>query len=144
MVGERTWGKGTVQNVVELESGHSALKLTTAKYWRPSGRDIHRDADEDEEDQWGVQPDSGFDIQLSEEEFEQTLEARRQRDVLRGVEDPTPPTPASPADRQLQRAIEYLLQGSSVTDIAPAPTETSPQTQVSDAEKDAPPADVFE
>jgi carboxyl-terminal processing protease len=28
IVGERTWGKGSVQNVVELENGQGALKLT--------------------------------------------------------------------------------------------------------------------
>ena len=42
VVGERTWGKGSVQNVIELEDGHSALKLTTASYRRPSGKNIHR------------------------------------------------------------------------------------------------------
>src|SRR5581483_5906566 len=42
VVGERTWGKGSVQNVVELEGGRSALKLTTASYKRPSGKNIHR------------------------------------------------------------------------------------------------------
>ncbi|MEK6234818.1 MAG: S41 family peptidase, partial [Planctomycetales bacterium] len=42
VIGERTWGKGSVQNVIDLEEGKSALKLTTASYWRPSGKNIHR------------------------------------------------------------------------------------------------------
>ena len=42
IVGERTWGKGSVQNIIELEGGRSALKLTTAGYLRPSGKNIHR------------------------------------------------------------------------------------------------------
>ena len=42
VIGTRTWGKGSVQNVVELEDGKSALKLTTASYQRPSGKNIHR------------------------------------------------------------------------------------------------------
>ncbi len=42
IVGERSWGKGSVQNVIELENGTSALKLTTASYHRPSGKNIHR------------------------------------------------------------------------------------------------------
>ena len=42
VIGERTWGKGSVQNVIELEEGKSALKLTTAGYHRPSGKNIHR------------------------------------------------------------------------------------------------------
>ncbi|MCP4896912.1 MAG: S41 family peptidase, partial [bacterium] len=42
VMGERTWGKGSVQNVIELENGGSALKLTTASYHRPSGKNINR------------------------------------------------------------------------------------------------------
>ena len=42
IIGERTWGKGSVQSVVELEDGKSALKLTTAAYRRPNGKNIHR------------------------------------------------------------------------------------------------------
>ena len=42
VMGERTWGKGSVQNIIELENGRSALKLTTAAYKRPSGKNIHR------------------------------------------------------------------------------------------------------
>ena len=42
IVGERSWGKGSVQNVIELEQGESALKLTTASYHRPNGKNIHR------------------------------------------------------------------------------------------------------
>ncbi len=42
VIGERTWGKGSVQNIIELENGRSALKLTTAGYHRPSGQNIQR------------------------------------------------------------------------------------------------------
>ncbi len=59
MAGDRTWGKGSVQNVVELESGHSALKLTTSSYTRPNGHKIHRFPDDKETDEWGVKPDNG-------------------------------------------------------------------------------------
>ena len=41
VVGERSYGKGSVQNIIKMENGASALKLTTASYWRPSGRNIH-------------------------------------------------------------------------------------------------------
>jgi carboxyl-terminal processing protease len=40
LVGERTFGKGSVQSVFPLRDG-AALKLTTAKYFTPSGRCIH-------------------------------------------------------------------------------------------------------
>src|SRR3989442_7352986 len=36
--------KGSVQNVFPLRGGHSAVKLTTALYYTPSGRSIHRQA----------------------------------------------------------------------------------------------------
>ncbi len=42
LIGARTFGKGSVQQVSTLEDG-SALKLTVAKYYTPSGRMIHRD-----------------------------------------------------------------------------------------------------
>ncbi|MDQ3620881.1 MAG: S41 family peptidase [Verrucomicrobiota bacterium] len=40
LVGETTFGKGSVQSVVQLQDG-SALRLTTAKYYTPSKQVIH-------------------------------------------------------------------------------------------------------
>src|ERR1019366_327268 len=48
IVGERSYGKGSVQNLIEMEDGATALKLTTASYWRPSGKNIHRFPDSKE------------------------------------------------------------------------------------------------
>ena len=42
IVGQRTWGKGTVQEVTDLGDRRGELKLTVASYWRPSGENIHR------------------------------------------------------------------------------------------------------
>lgn len=42
IVGGRTFGKGLVQSVFDLDDGY-ALKLTTGKWYTPSGRSIHRD-----------------------------------------------------------------------------------------------------
>ncbi len=42
VVGMTSFGKGLVQSVYGLESGY-ALKLTTGKWYTPSGRSIHRD-----------------------------------------------------------------------------------------------------
>lgn len=39
LVGQTTWGKGSVQNLIELPDG-SALKLTIARYYTPSGVSI--------------------------------------------------------------------------------------------------------
>jgi len=44
VVGEQTFGKGSVQSLLNLPGSKAALKLTTAKYYTPSGRSIHKDA----------------------------------------------------------------------------------------------------
>ncbi len=44
IVGQTTFGKGSVQTVFKIGQG-SALKLTTQKYFTPSGRSIHKDID---------------------------------------------------------------------------------------------------
>lgn len=65
IAGRRSFGKGTVQNVLPLELGKSALKLTTARYYRPSEKNIHRVEGATEEDEWGVKPEPFLDIELS-------------------------------------------------------------------------------
>ena len=42
VVGETSWGKGLVQSLFSLDDGYF-LKLTTARYYTPSGRSIQRD-----------------------------------------------------------------------------------------------------
>jgi carboxyl-terminal processing protease len=82
VIGERSWGKGSVQNVIELESGKSALKLTTASYQRPNGHNIHRFPDAKDTDEWGVKPNDGYEIRLPDRELRRLVEYRRQRDIL--------------------------------------------------------------
>ncbi|MEX2142456.1 MAG: S41 family peptidase [Pirellulales bacterium] len=82
IIGDRTWGKGSVQNVIELESGKSALKLTTASYQRPNGHNIHRFPDAKETDEWGVKPNDGYEMKLSDRELGRLVQHRRQRDIL--------------------------------------------------------------
>jgi len=40
IVGTRSFGKGSVQTIIPLGSGNGALRLTTARYYTPSGRSI--------------------------------------------------------------------------------------------------------
>jgi carboxyl-terminal processing protease len=40
LVGTRSFGKGSVQTIMPLGAGNGALKLTTARYFTPSGRSI--------------------------------------------------------------------------------------------------------
>jgi carboxyl-terminal processing protease len=42
VLGETSFGKGSVQSVFPLRGHRSALKLTTARYYTPSGRSIHK------------------------------------------------------------------------------------------------------
>ncbi|MBI3838832.1 MAG: hypothetical protein HY288_12985 [Planctomycetia bacterium] len=117
IVGERTWGKGTVQNVIPLENGNSLLKLTIASYWRPSGKNIHRLSSSKETDEWGVKPDPAGEVPLDEKQSAAWQDKRRQRDVLPSTIAPlaAAATPAQPAvnspvefDSQLERAVKLL------------------------------------
>ena len=40
IVGTRSFGKGSVQTIIPLGAGNGALRLTTARYFTPSGRSI--------------------------------------------------------------------------------------------------------
>jgi len=104
VVGERSWGKGSVQNVIALESGASALKLTTARYMRPSGKNIHRFPDSKPDDEWGVHPNDGLEVKFSPQELRDYDKYRRARDVL--TEDGPPESEFK--DRQLEKALEHL------------------------------------
>ena len=66
VVGTRSYGKGTVQNILPLQYGRSALRLTVARYYRPNGKNIHRGKDATEDDEWGVTPDDGLTVELDE------------------------------------------------------------------------------
>lgn len=49
IAGKTTFGKGSVQTVFRLDE-ESAIKLTTAKYYTPSGRSIHKDRHREDSD----------------------------------------------------------------------------------------------
>ena len=70
VVGERSFGKGSVQKIIRLNHSDppAALKLTTDTYWRPSGHNIHRSPNAKETDEWGVKPDAGFEVVLKADE----------------------------------------------------------------------------
>lgn len=129
IVGKRSFGKGTVQNILPLQYGRSALRLTVARYYRPNGENIHRKRDAKEDEQWGVLPNSGFEVSLDTNKIEAL--ARRWRessypslsvsaegttneadhpDSSHATEDPTPIS-VSESDRlddQLWAAVEAL------------------------------------
>ena len=82
VVGQRSFGKGSVQNILDLEDGNSVLKLTVATYWRPSGKNIHRFKNAKDSDEWGVSPDKGLEVKLSPQQHLTWAIGRRDRDLL--------------------------------------------------------------
>jgi carboxyl-terminal processing protease len=141
IVGERSYGKGSVQNVIPMEGGTSALKLTTASYWRPSGKNIHRFPDSKESDDWGVKPNPGYEVKLTDEERLMYLKWRRQRDVVRSKGAPPPKTDDKDKvdepfkDKVLEKAQEYILgelakkdnkQGAAPAVVAPVQNAAAP------------------
>jgi carboxyl-terminal processing protease len=79
IVGTTTYGKGIVQSVIPLSDG-SAIKITIAKYFTPSGNDIHK---------VGIEPD--VEVELPDEV----------RTLVTIPHD---------QDTQLQKAIEILTK----------------------------------
>ncbi len=80
VVGTRTFGKGLVQDVRALRSGEGQLKITTAAYYLPSGRNIHKWPDSKT---WGVDPDSGFFVPMTNDQIVAMLEIRNDLAVIR-------------------------------------------------------------
>lgn len=79
VIGTTTFGKGIVQQVIPLEDG-SAIKITVAKYFTPSGADIHKK---------GIKPD--IEVELKDELKNKNLSSVDKAD-----------------DNQLARAIQEL------------------------------------
>jgi len=117
VIGERSFGKGTVQSVVRMERGQSAMKLTTAGYLRPSGINIHRYPEFKNEDVWGVSPDSEQVRKLTAEEF------TAWQKVFTSAADPTGRATDLPAllaaDPQLRHAITWASSKASAANPAP-------------------------
>lgn len=113
VVGEQTFGKGTVQDLITLEKDRSVMRLTTASYWRPSGKNIDRTVLElDDPTQYGVTPNEGFDVDLSEDQLTEIALARSKRDqkVLSAGQERLEPEGRSwlETDLPLRRAVEYI------------------------------------
>ncbi len=111
IAGERSYGKGTVQQVFPLENDQTALKFTTARFYRPSGKNIHRTEDMTAADEWGVSPDAGLELKLTElQQLYLNRRWRRQGDPRVTTSNEQPPAPFMAGDPQLKIVIEYLRQ----------------------------------
>jgi carboxyl-terminal processing protease len=119
VVGLTTFGKGSVQTVIPLRGGvDGALKLTTARYYTPSGRSIQKT---------GIDPDlevaatrdqaqliANRSFQFSEASFRNALNAEEGK-ARKGAHEPAeaPPTgfDEKDGDFQLTRALDVLKHG---------------------------------
>ena len=93
VMGDRTFGKGSVQTILPMENG-SALKLTTARYYTPSGRSIQAE---------GIVPDIELEpvrvaaVEGADERVKESSLARHLRGATEG-EAPEAEEPAKDAD----------------------------------------------
>ena len=115
IVGERSYGKGSVQNLLDFEIKNpktkemekAEIKLTTATFWRPNEKNLNKSSTSGKDtDEWGVTPDTVIKLSLKERrdlaEHQHKLETIERPD-RRGKE------PKSDfKDKQLDFALEYL------------------------------------
>src|SRR5204862_3109519 len=93
ILGEKTFGKGSVQSIFPLADG-SALRLTTAKYYTPSHKVIHEE---------GITPD--ITVPLTVEEEKQIV-LRGTPGGLESLEETEREKVAHSRDPQLDRAMD--------------------------------------
>jgi len=141
VAGQRSWGKGTVQNVIKLEGGKSALRLTVGSYRRPSGHDIHKWKDAQESDDWGVRPDVGLEVLLTNRQNELVIGARRKRDFLSWEALETAAAdqpPVSPSESSEPRSVDQPPTPTPDPDTTDAPASTAVDTEAAAAAKKDP------
>ncbi len=110
IVGERTFGKGSVQMLFQLNTKQAFLKLTTSHYYLPSGKCIHR---EENSTDWGVNPD--MTVEMTPEQMRAAIDARQDMDILREADDKPvaskEPSTTQPAKKNLLAADPQLSAG---------------------------------
>jgi carboxyl-terminal processing protease len=102
ILGEKSFGKASVQNIIPLEDG-SALKLTVAYYYTPLGRLIHNK---------GIVPD--VQVAMDEKQEEALQEAIRQKKL----EGKSGLILLPDKDPQLSKAIELIRSGQALKKVA--------------------------
>jgi carboxyl-terminal processing protease len=109
VIGQRTYGKGSVQELIPLEQNAGELKMTVAYYYLPSGRLVHREKDSSD---WGVQPN--IVVELDEEAQLALQRQRYEAELFRrpttqpSTDSTTQPAAPPPLDPQLQRAVDTM------------------------------------
>ena len=102
IVGNRSWGKGSVQRPIRLPDSGAVLKLTTDYYYLPNGRCVHR---RDGADLWGVDPDVE---EAFEPESMEKFRALQEQLIEPSTAERPAPTPDKAADRDLLNRLLAL------------------------------------
>ncbi len=113
LIGTRSFGKGSVQTIIPLP-GHGAMRLTTARYYTPSGRSI-----QDE----GIEPDivvaaAKIDLPPAKKGAKVADASAANGNNAAGDDDDSSVNPSlmgTPQDYQLMRAVT-MLRGMSLID----------------------------
>jgi C-terminal peptidase prc len=116
VVGERSYGKGSVQTVRPFRDTEGKMKLTFARYFPPLDRNIDRFSTPGKpEDEWGVQPNKGYEVKLSRDEKTDLREMFRDREIIPRKDAPKDPPKSADEpkkkefkDTQLDKAVEYV------------------------------------
>ena len=118
ILGTRSFGKGSVQTIIPLGSGNGALRLTTARYYTPSGRSIQaKGITPDVEVLQDVPADVQAQFEMtSESKLRGHLAAQGQGKEQSGSQAYVPPDPKD--DKALHAAID-LLRGVNVSTAHP-------------------------
>ena len=124
IVGERTYGKGSVQELIPLDDNGGELKLTVAYYYLPSGRLVHRKKDATD---WGVEPQTV--VAMDDSAQREVIEKYSRQEAIHPAtyKASTRPT-TEPEDAQLQAAIRVLV-GDSVLHRSEATLQSLPATR---------------
>lgn len=104
IVGTRSYGKGSVQEVFPLDGYKAYLKLTTQYYRLPSGRIIHR---KPKAKTWGIEPD--IEVTMTTEQVADALVMRQAADVLVDLDAPADGKPPVNPDDLITKGVDTQL-----------------------------------
>ena len=111
VVGDRSFGKGTVVTYSLFEPTGGILNLTTATFWRPSGKNLEKImTNGKEEEEWGVSPNEGFRVKLGRHEETDLFEHLRKQEIIPRRDLKEKEAPTEFRDSQLERALEHVRE----------------------------------
>lgn len=118
LLGTKSFGKGSVQTVIPLQNGlQGALRLTTARYYTPSGRSIQAQ---------GVDPDIAFPVRYPGQD--EVVQARSEADLPNALDVPEEEVEEAEESAQAPEVTEEVAEETTIADVA---------SQVEEAEEGA-------